>query len=198
MTRFRFESWLPSHSVRRGHEHVFVPRYTEAELREVVARSKSLSEVLRHFDLRPAGGNHKQLRRWLERWDIPFDHFTLEWPQPRGKRTPLSAILVEGSTFSRGHLKERLYAEGLKERRCELCGQDEHWRGQPMSLILDHINGVADDNPDREPADRLPQLRGDVRDALRPTEPSPRGAHLRVLRPQLRGQAPAPAFLLAS
>ena len=29
---------------------------------------------------------------------------------------------------------------------CELCGQDEIWFGRRMSLILDHINGVGDDN----------------------------------------------------
>jgi hypothetical protein len=49
------------------------------------------------------------------------------------------------STFARGHLKQRLFATGLKDRRCELCGQGEIWRGRTMSLILDHINGVADD-----------------------------------------------------
>ena len=32
-----------------------------------------------------------------------------------------------------------------------------------MALILDHINGVADGQPAREPADRLPELRGDAR-----------------------------------
>jgi hypothetical protein len=60
--------------------------------------------------------------------------------------TPSEAVLVEGSTYPRGKLKRRLYEEGIKQRRCELCGQDETWRGQRMSLILDHINGVADDN----------------------------------------------------
>jgi hypothetical protein len=123
-----------------------VPRYTEAELREVVARAHSLSEVLRHFGLRPAGGNHKHLRRWLDTWGISTEHFTLEWPQPPRGRIPLAEILVEHSTYGRGHLKNRLYAEGIKERRCELCGQGEEWRGRPMSLILDHVNGVADDN----------------------------------------------------
>ena len=54
--------------------------------------------------------------------------------------------MVEGSTYSRNHLKNRLYREGLKARRCELCGQGEWWRGQPMSLILDHINGRRDDH----------------------------------------------------
>jgi hypothetical protein len=27
-----------------------------------------------------------------------------------------------------------------------MCGQDEHWQGRRMSLVLDHINGVANDN----------------------------------------------------
>ena len=43
-------------------------------------------------------------------------------------------------------MKNRLYDEGLKERKCELCGQDENWYGKKMSLILDHINGVNNDS----------------------------------------------------
>lgn len=54
--------------------------------------------------------------------------------------------MVEHSTYCRSALKRRLYEHGLKERRCELCGQDEQWRGRPMSLILDHANGVRDDH----------------------------------------------------
>jgi hypothetical protein len=62
----------------------------------------------------------------------------------RGK--PLEEILVKDSTFSRGHLKERLFKEGVKQRKCELCGQDELWHGRRMSLILDHINGDGTDH----------------------------------------------------
>jgi hypothetical protein len=43
-------------------------------------------------------------------------------------------------------LKKRLFRSGLKARRCELCGQDESWRGGRLAMILDHINGVPDDN----------------------------------------------------
>jgi hypothetical protein len=123
-----------------------VPAYGEQELREVVARSTSLSQVLRHFGLRTAGGNFRQLRRWLATWDISIDHFTFEWSMPPRERTPLEAILVEHSTYSRGALKHRLYDEGLKQRQCELCGQGELWHGNRLALILDHVNGVADDN----------------------------------------------------
>jgi hypothetical protein len=55
-------------------------------------------------------------------------------------------VLVEHSMYSRARLKARLFASGLKEPRCELCGQGEIWRGARMALIIDHINGVPDDN----------------------------------------------------
>jgi hypothetical protein len=55
-------------------------------------------------------------------------------------------VLVERSSYPRKDVKRRLFAEGLKEPRCELCGQGEIWRGRPMAMILDHINGVRDDH----------------------------------------------------
>lgn len=53
---------------------------------------------------------------------------------------------MENSTYSRSKLKERLYKEGLKERKCEMCEQDENWHGKHISLIIDHINGNHKDN----------------------------------------------------
>ena len=126
---------------------MFVPRYSEAELRAVVPRATNLTEVLRHFGLRPAGGNHRLLRRWLDTWGISTEHFigTPHGP-PRREPIALEEVLVLGSTYQRSQIKQRLYDTGLKQRRCELCGQGEEWRGRRMSLILDHINGIADDN----------------------------------------------------
>ncbi len=126
-----------------------MPRYTEAEAREAVASSSSVSEALRKLGMRPAGGNHRLFKEWVERWEIPTDHFDGGASARRVPSTtarPLDEVLVQGSTYSRNKLKQRLYLERLKERRCEMCGQDENWRGRTMSLILDHINGVPDDN----------------------------------------------------
>jgi hypothetical protein len=125
---------------------MFVPRYTEEELRAFVPRARTLAEVLRHFGLRPAGGNHRLLRRWLDEWGIPYDHFTGTPSPVRREAIALEDVLVPGSTYQRGQLKQRLYDAGIKRRECELCGQGEEWHGRRMSLILDHINGIADDN----------------------------------------------------
>jgi hypothetical protein len=51
-------------------------RYSEAEAREAIAASKSYSEALRRLGMRAAGGNHRTLRKYVERiWRIPTDHF---------------------------------------------------------------------------------------------------------------------------
>jgi hypothetical protein len=123
---------------------VFVPRYSEAHARDAVARARSYAEALRLLGMRPTGANGRTLAKYVRHWGIPTDHF-----DPRAKRSPrmaLEEILVERSTYSRGHLKERLYASGLKQRQCELCGQGELWRGRRIALILDHVNGVGDDH----------------------------------------------------
>jgi len=87
-----------------------------------------------------------------EVWRISVDHFDphaasrAALARGRYPARPLAEILVRDSSFSRGHLKKRLYEEGVKERRCELCGQGELWRGQRLTLILDHINGINNDH----------------------------------------------------
>lgn len=135
-------------------EHTFVPRrvrFTEQELRWAIACSVSWSEALRRLGYRSAGGNWLTLKRYAARWSIDTSHFDpdagrFRIASVRPPSKPLAEVLVEESTYSRKHLKERLYREGLKQPRCEMCGQGDRWNGQPMALILDHINGVPNDN----------------------------------------------------
>jgi hypothetical protein len=122
--------------------------FTESQLREAVAAARSTTDVLRALGLRPAGGNHGTIRRYIALWSIPTDHFDPYWASrsEQRSRVPLGDVLVRDSGYSRADLKRRLYQEGLKTPACELCGQGEIWKGRRMSLILDHINGEATDN----------------------------------------------------
>jgi hypothetical protein len=125
------------------------PGFSEEEARDAIAAADSWAAALRHLGMRVAGGNHKTIQKWAARWDISTDHFDMRAVRARAisrQALPLEAVLVENSHYNRGHLKRRLYEAGLKDRQCELCGQEEMWRGRRMSLILDHINGVATDN----------------------------------------------------
>lgn len=121
--------------------------YTEKQAREAIAASHSWAESLRRLGLCPSGGAWRVLRKHAAAWGIPTAHFDQARTRNlQAVRRPLREVLAEHSTFSRGHLKHRLYQEGLKEPRCELCGQGEEWQGRCMSMILDHVNGVRDDN----------------------------------------------------
>jgi hypothetical protein len=64
----------------------------------------------------------------------------------RARAIPLEQVLVADSTYPRGKLKARLLDAGLKLPVCEFRGQGEFWNGRRMSLVLDHINGVANDH----------------------------------------------------
>ena len=130
-------------------------KYFKENLEPIVKKSKNWAEVLITLNMTTTGGSRETLKKYVKLHDIDISHF--ETPQERYKRIhsrlvfhhtiPLSKILIKNSTYKNTtHLKERLYKEGIKKRKCELCGQDEMWRGKKMSLILDHINGVNNDN----------------------------------------------------
>jgi len=59
---------------------------------------------------------------------------------------PLKTILVENSTYSRKRLRKRLIDNGILKYECAICKTGPHWNGNPMPLILDHINGINNDN----------------------------------------------------
>lgn len=107
--------------------------------------SHSQREVLETLGLRAAGGNFKSLQKWAGIHNITLPVFP-RVGRPPSTVTPIDSVLTTNSNYKRTHLKKRLYQLGLKQRKCEICGQGEIWKGRKMSLILDHINGIANDN----------------------------------------------------
>lgn len=115
--------------------------------------SLSLTDMLKYVKLRAAGGNYRTLKKYIDLYNIDISHFNSDEIRKEKlkqitfkNKKELSEILVENSSYSRTSLKHRLYEEGIKERKCELCGQNENWNGKKISLILDHKNGTHDDN----------------------------------------------------
>lgn len=123
--------------------------FSEADARAAIARATCWADALRLLGYTPKGSNYRTLKRWAVHWDIPTDHFDPNAGRRRAmarREIPLEQVLVENSTYPRGRLKQRLFALGLKQPLCEMCGQRELWKGKRMSLVLDHINGVSNDH----------------------------------------------------
>jgi hypothetical protein len=125
-------------------------KWEKENLKKIVDSSKSQGEVFNKMGLRKAGSNNRTLRKYLKLYGISTEHFDKNWKKiseiSSNRKLDLSEILKVDSNYSRSNLKERLYTEGVKKRECEICGQNEIWRGKRMSLILDHINGIYNDN----------------------------------------------------
>lgn len=119
-------------------------------LRDITEESRSINEVLIKLGLVPSGHNNKTFKKYRDLYNIDTSHFWKCYDRMtnlnKESKKNLSDILVENSSYSRTHLKKRLYREGIKKRECEMCGQGENWKGFNMSLILDHKNGTRDDN----------------------------------------------------
>jgi hypothetical protein len=128
-------------------------RYTDEQLIEAVQAEVTVHGVLRRLGYTPNGGMFRAVSGHIRRLGLDTSHFTGQaWAKgqkvrdSRRRRTPLSEILVENSTYtSNGELRRRLIREGLKPDHCEECGLRE-WGGRPLPLALDHINGDHTDN----------------------------------------------------
>lgn len=126
-------------------------KWTDDEFRKAVAESFSYAQVLARLNLRAAGSNYDMVKRKITELHLDITHMTGKgWNSgkrytPLREKRPISEILVEHSTFvNANHLRERLLNEGIKDRKCECCGNTE-WMGRPIALELHHMNAIRDD-----------------------------------------------------
>lgn len=97
----------------------------------------------------PASGSQTHLTRKAKFLGVDASHFIgNKWRKGRKfpeKGRSIREYLVKGSSIKSSALRERLIEEGIKERRCELCGLTE-WNGKSAPLELDHKNSDHWDN----------------------------------------------------
>lgn len=128
-------------------------------LATIVRESTSFAHVLTKLDLPTQGRTHRELTRRVRALGLDTSHFTGRgWSRGRTVEThasvarvtrlrtrPDSEVFVENSPEIRGEaLRRRLLARGWTYA-CAICGISE-WQGKRLSLQLDHINGINNDN----------------------------------------------------
>ena len=120
---------------------------SKAEMEKLIEQYDSLGELMAHFGLKNHGGNYNTMVRRFNADNIDWSKFKGNYG--KGTLKPyrsLDEILVEDCNFSRSHLKKRLLKEGLLENKCDKCGQEPEWNGEKLVMVLDHRNGVNNDN----------------------------------------------------
>lgn len=121
------------------------------ELRKIVAKAKSISEILRAFELSNKGHNYKTLKKRLKKEGIDYSHIPTGAASNKGRRfSPQKSIeelfRKDGVETQRSYLKKKIIKDNLIPHRCQICGGEPSWQEKPLILILDHINGISTDH----------------------------------------------------
>ncbi|KJY38279.1 HNH endonuclease signature motif containing protein [Streptomyces sp. NRRL S-495] len=143
---------LTEFAVDTSHFHPGGSVYTRELLQEAVDASHSIAGTVRHLQLRQAGGTQAHIGRRIKALGIDTSHFTGQ-AHNRGKhstrRLPPNEILVQRPPEAKrlpGHRIRAALAELGRPELCEGCGTGPEWRGRPLTLEVDHINGDWSDN----------------------------------------------------
>lgn len=116
------------------------------EFKSLISKSKTYRDILKNgFKVcYTNGGNFRTLKQRIKEEKISTSHFKTQ--EQWRKKIPLSQICIKGSTYARGSLKKRLLKIGIIRNICYKCNVLPVWKDKPLTLILDHINGVSSDN----------------------------------------------------
>lgn len=126
-------------------------KYSKEILEALVVTSVSLSEVLKKSGRRMSGGNHSHLKKVLSKFEIDTSHFlgqgSNKGKAPKTKKGPKEILILRsvGHRTKTHQLKRALRDVGILDV-CRMCGLGDMWKGRPISLQVNHINGDFLDN----------------------------------------------------
>ena len=124
-------------------------QYSKEELQNIIKNSSSYKDALRKLGISASGDSYNSLRKRIEEEEI--DVSNLKVKKPGIKRTEEN-VFVLNSTADQSTLR-KFYLKGqYSEYKCSICNLEPIWQGKELTLILDHINGINND-------DRLENLR---------------------------------------
>ena len=131
-------------------------KMSTSELITLVKNSDSLNKVLLKFGLTSKGGNTNTLKRRLIEENIDFSHIKLGMDSNRGRKFPecnrlsleecKSVLFIENCSYDRSSVKRYLKIYNMFPYICKNCELEPIWDNNPLTLQLDHINGVGTDN----------------------------------------------------
>jgi predicted RNA-binding Zn-ribbon protein involved in translation (DUF1610 family) len=117
------------------------------ELELIILDSSSYSEILRKLNIFSQGSNINTLKRRILSENIDTSHINKGMSSNKGRKFgPHKYSIPNDSSKSRSIVRSRLLRDSLMPYMCSDCGLEPKWNNKPLSMVLDHINGVPNDN----------------------------------------------------
>jgi 5-methylcytosine-specific restriction endonuclease McrA len=122
-------------------------KITKEEMRTILFESKSMREVILKFNLSPNGsGGYRNIKKRIVDLGLDLPNYNYYGNGEVRRKVDDTDIFCENSIYPRQSLKRRIMKDGLLKYKCSDCGNGGEYNGKPLSLHLDHINGINDDN----------------------------------------------------
>lgn len=121
------------------------------DLQKLLNESDTLKQVLTNVGVPVHSTNYECLKKLIGENGLCLNNLDVNRAkyiksQPKSK-IDLDLILVENSKYNNtSNLKARLVKEGILNYSCAICNNLGEWNGAKLSLQLDHINGINNDN----------------------------------------------------
>ena len=124
-----------------------ISELNKEEILYLIENSKSINEILKNLNVNANGsGAYRTFRNHCNRLGLEPPVYN-NGNSVIGPKIDLVNILVENSSYQNiSRLKQRLIKEKILNYKCVECGNEGEWMGKPITLQLDHINGVHNDN----------------------------------------------------
>lgn len=123
-------------------------RFTREQLTDAARTSTSISAMMRSLGMNPrVGSSGNALRKRLQVLGIDTSHFSGSgWAKGlnSNKRKSADEVLCRLPPCSRKvetHVLRRAMLESGFKEECVLCGLGRVWRGRPLVIQIDHIDG---------------------------------------------------------
>jgi hypothetical protein len=123
-------------------------KYTNEQLIESCKNSTSIRQVLINLGLAPEGGSYRTIHKYIKTLGIDTSHFTGQgWSKGKAwaPKKSIEEYLSNQQSIQSHKLRLRLLREHILPFECSSCSLTE-WKGQPIPLELDHIDGNHNNN----------------------------------------------------
>lgn len=123
--------------------------YTIEELKIAVQQSECWSDVCRFLNITICTFNFKRIQKLCNENNIDYSLILDRRKHTFRRNKPSwehSEVYCKSSLFPRHQLRKRFLSDNFIPYRCHCCGNEGSWLGKKLTLEVEHVNGINDDN----------------------------------------------------
>ena len=129
---------------------------TKKEFKKILDNASTKAEVFDEVGIIRGGNSSKTLEKAAKYFELQDEYekllersfqFNKYFNIGKRKKKSNEEIFCKNSKYlKRGSIKKKLIKDFGFDYECALCGNKGYWNENSLSLQLDHINGVSNDN----------------------------------------------------